>query len=112
MQDFRLNHNQTGFEDTSTMLKTDCVRFDSFDAKQMRNYESILSQSNGFMGIRGNIEARYSADHLQGAYLAGVWYPDKTRVGWWKNGYPDFFGKAINAVNFIGMYEPKEYVLP
>ena len=26
--------------------------------------------------------------------------PDKTRVGWWKNGYPKYFGKAINALNF------------
>ncbi|MEG2708992.1 MAG: family 65 glycosyl hydrolase domain-containing protein, partial [Vagococcus sp.] len=24
-------------------------------------------------------------------------------VGWWKNGYPDYFGKVINAINFIGM---------
>ncbi len=27
-------------------------------------------------------------------------FPMKTRVGWWKNGYPKYFGKAINAVNF------------
>lgn len=31
----------------------------------------------------------------------GVWFPDKTRVGWWKNGYPKYFGKMINAVNFM-----------
>jgi len=69
----------------------------------MRFFESILSQTNGYMGIRGNFEERYSADHLQGTYLAGVWHPDKTRVGWWKNGYPEYFGKVINAVNFIGI---------
>nr|MBC9720763.1 glycoside hydrolase family 65 protein [Lactobacillus sp.] len=23
--------------------------------------------------------------------------------GWWKNGYPDYFGKVINAMNFIGI---------
>lgn len=23
------------------------------------------------------------------------------RVGWWKNGYPEYFGKVINATNFI-----------
>ena len=55
------------------------------------------------MGMRGNFEEQYSGDHHLGTYLAGVWYPDKTRVGWWKNGYPDYFGKVINAVNFIAM---------
>src|SRR5690606_30998182 len=40
---------------------------------------------------------------LQGSYVAGVWFPDKTRVGWWKNGYPDYFAKVINSVNWIGV---------
>ncbi|MCX6224635.1 MAG: family 65 glycosyl hydrolase domain-containing protein, partial [Bacteroidia bacterium] len=29
--------------------------------------------------------------------------PDKTRVGWWKNGYPEYFAKVLNAPNWIGM---------
>ena len=29
--------------------------------------------------------------------------PDKTRVGWWKNGYPEYFAKVINAANWIGI---------
>ena len=33
--------------------------------------------------------------------IAGVWVPDKTRVGWWKNGYPRYFGKVINAPDFL-----------
>lgn len=103
MQDFRIHRNQTEYLEPCVRLETDCVRFDSFDAKKMRYYESVLSQSNGYMGIRGNFEERYSADHLQGTYLAGVWHPDKTRVGWWKNGYPEYFGKVINAVNIIGI---------
>ena len=55
------------------------------------------------MGMRGNFEETYSGDHHQGTYLAGIWYPDKTRVGWWKNGYPEYFGKVINALDFIQM---------
>ncbi len=55
------------------------------------------------MGMRGNFEEGYSGDTLQGTYLGGVWFPDKTRVGWWKNGYPEYFGKAINAPSFIGI---------
>ncbi|WP_222718540.1 glycoside hydrolase family 65 protein [Listeria booriae] len=71
------------------------------EAKRLQ--ESLTSLGNGYMGMRGNFEERYSGDTHQGTYIAGVWYPDKTRVGWWKNGYPDYFGKVINALNFIGI---------
>ncbi len=63
----------------------------------------MTSLGNGYMGMRGFFEEDYSGDTLNGIYLGGVWYPDKTRVGWWKNGYPDYFGKVVNAVNFIKM---------
>ncbi|MFD1392814.1 glycoside hydrolase family 65 protein [Lacticaseibacillus jixianensis] len=68
-----------------------------------RLQESLTAIGNGYMGLRGNFEEGYSGDHLQGTYLGGVWFPDKTRVGWWKNGYPEYFGKAINAPSFIGL---------
>ncbi len=73
------------------------------DKENKRLQESLTSLGNGYMGMRGNFEEDYSGDTLPGSYLAGVWYPDKTRVGWWKNGYPEYFGKVINAVNFIKM---------
>lgn len=66
-----------------------------------RVQESLTSIGNGYMGLRGNFEEGFSGDTHIGTYLAGVWYPDKTRVGWWKIGYPDYFGKVINATNFI-----------
>jgi maltose phosphorylase len=68
-----------------------------------RLYESVMSLGNGYMGIRGNFEEDYSGDSLSGTYIAGVYYPDKTRVGWWKNGYPEYFAKVLNATNFIGV---------
>lgn len=64
--------------------------------------ESLMSLGNGRMGQRGNFEETYSGQSLQGNYIAGVWFPDKTRVGWWKNGYPNYFAKVINAVNWAG----------
>lgn len=63
--------------------------------------ESITSLGNEYMGMRGMFEETYTGDSLQGVYIGGVWFPDKTRVGWWKNGYPEYFGKAINALNFV-----------
>ncbi len=71
------------------------------DKENKRVQESMTSIGNGYMGMRGFFEENYSGDTLQGIYIGGVWFPDKTRVGWWKNGYPKYFGKVINAVNFI-----------
>ncbi len=68
-----------------------------FNPKNHRNSESIFSLGNGRMGQRANFEEEYSGDMHQGTYVAGVYYPDKTRVGWWKNGYPEYFAKVLNA---------------
>ena len=73
------------------------------DTQNKRLQESLTAIGNGYMGMRGNFEEGYSGDTLLGTYLAGVWFPDKTRVGWWKNGYPEYFGKAINAPSFINL---------
>ncbi|GFZ26437.1 glycoside hydrolase family 65 protein [Lactobacillus corticis] len=74
-----------------------------FNPANKRLQESITAIGNDYMGVRGNFEEGYSGDYLQGTYLAGVWFPDKTRVGWWKNGYPEYFGKSLNAPNFLGL---------
>lgn len=79
------------------------VKTRQLDVENKRLQESLTSIGNGYMGMRGNFEEGYSGDHHQGTYIAGVWFPDKTRVGWWKNGYPEYFGKVINATNFIGV---------
>jgi maltose phosphorylase len=65
--------------------------------------ESIFSLGNGRMGQRGSFEETYTGKTLQGNYVAGVYYPDKTRVGWWKNGYPEYFAKVLNAANWNGL---------
>ena len=55
------------------------------------------------MGQRANFEEQYSGETYQGSYIGGVYYPDKTKVGWWKNGYPKYFAKVLNAPNWIGI---------
>lgn len=76
---------------------------EGFDAARVMSSESLFSIGNGAMGQRANFEENYSGDTFQGSYIAGVYYPDKTRVGWWKNGYPEYFAKVLNAPNFIGI---------
>ena len=76
---------------------------EGFDPKNNLISESLFSLGNGRMGQRANFEEAYSGETLQGNYVAGVYYPDKTRVGWWKNGYPEYFAKVLNAANWIGI---------
>ncbi|WP_149303989.1 glycoside hydrolase family 65 protein [Pareuzebyella sediminis] len=76
---------------------------EGFDANRVKSSESIFSIGNGAMGQRANFEETYSGNTFQGSYIAGVYYPDKTRVGWWKNGYPEYFAKVLNAPNWIGI---------
>ena len=59
----------------------------SLNKERMRLSESLTSTGNGYMCMRGNFEEDYSGDTHLGTYIGGVWFPDKTRVGWWKNGY-------------------------
>lgn len=76
---------------------------ESFDPQRVEGSESIFSIGNGMMGQRANFEEDYSGKSLRGSYIAGVYYPDKTRVGWWKNGYPEYFAKVLNSANFTGI---------
>src|SRR6056297_1399766 len=76
---------------------------EGFDKDRVKSSESLFSIGNGAMGQRANFEESYSGNTFQGSYIAGVYYPDKTRVGWWKNGYPEYFAKVLNAPNWIGI---------
>ena len=76
---------------------------EGFDADQVKSSESLFSIGNGAMGQRANFEEHYSGNTFQGSYIAGIYYPDKTKVGWWKNGYPEYFAKVLNAPNWIGI---------
>jgi len=76
---------------------------EGFNKENVTASESIFSIGNGAMGQRANFEEHYSGETFQGSYIGGIYYPDKTRVGWWKNGYPEYFAKVLNAPNWIGI---------
>ena len=76
---------------------------EGFDKSNVTASESLFSIGNGAMGQRANFEETYGGDTFQGSYIGGIYYPDKTRVGWWKNGYPEYFAKVLNAPNWIGI---------
>ena len=76
---------------------------ESFDKERVKSSESLFSIGNGAMGQRANFEETYTGKTFQGSYIAGIYYPDKTKVGWWKNGYPEYFAKVLNSPNWIGI---------
>ena len=76
---------------------------EGFDVERVKSSESLFSIGNGAMGQRANFEENYTGKTFQGSYIAGIYYPDKTKVGWWKNGYPEYFAKVLNAPNWIGI---------
>lgn len=83
-------------------LKTDewNIIEDSFHADNQRMSESIFSLGNGRFGQRGNFEEPYSSDSYRGSYVAGITFLDKTRVSWWKNGFPKFYTRTPNAADW------------
>ena len=80
------------------------IIIEGFNKADITKHESIFSLGNGAMGMRANFEEDYTGDTLQGSYIGGVYYPDKTRVGWWKNGYPEYFAKVLNAPSWKGLH--------
>ncbi len=76
---------------------------EGFDVESVKSSESLFSIGNGAMGQRANFEENYTGETFKGSYIAGIYYPDKTKVGWWKNGYPEYFAKVLNAPNWIGI---------
>ena len=77
---------------------------EGFSKADVTKHESIFSLGNGAMGMRANFEEDYTGQTLQGSYIGGIYYPDKTKVGWWKNGYPEYFAKVLNAPSWIGLH--------
>lgn len=74
-----------------------------FHPELQRSSESLFSLGNGYMGQRANFEEQFSGSSLLGNYIAGVYYPDPTKVGWWKNGYPEYYARIVNITNWIGI---------
>ena len=71
-----------------------------YDSSNMIDSESIFSLGNGKIGQRGNFEEDFSNNQTIGNYISGIYYRDKTKVGWWKKGYPEYFAKMVNCPNW------------
>jgi maltose phosphorylase len=86
--------------DSNYILDPWSIIEDKFDQSKMIDSESVFSLGNGKIGQRGNFEESFSGDKSIGNYISGIYYKDKTKVGWWKKGYPDYFAKMVNCPNW------------
>lgn len=83
-------------------LKTDewNIIEDGFHPDRQRISESIFSLGNGRFGQRGYFEEPYGSDSYRGSFVAGITFLDKTRVGWWKNGFPHYYTRVPKAADW------------
>ena len=83
-------------------LKTDewNIIEDQFHPDRQRMSESIFSLGNGRFGQRGYFEEPYSSDSYRGSFVAGITFLDKTRVGWWKNGFPPYYTRIPKVADW------------
>ena len=86
--------------DSNYILDPWSIIENKFDQSKMIDSESIFSLGNGKIGQRGNFEESFSGNKSIGNYISGIYYKDKTKVGWWKKGYPDYFAKMVNCPNW------------
>ncbi|MHC1719388.1 MAG: beta-phosphoglucomutase [Clostridiaceae bacterium] len=91
------------YKDNGLKLDPWCIIEEGFHPDSNRVFESIFSLGNEYMGQRAYFEESYSGDSLQGSYIGGIYCKDKTKVGWWKVGYPEYYSKVINSINWIGI---------
>ena len=84
----------------------------AFNEGDIRLYESLTSIGNGYMGMRGNFEEGFSGDSHTGTYIAGIWFPDKTRVDSVKLTFRRFFSIVERrTAEFQLIIEGKAYTL-
>ena len=70
---------------------------EEFDVDRVKSSESLFSIGNGAMGQRANFEEHYSGTTFQGSYIAGVYYPDKTKVGLVEERLSRIFCKSVKC---------------
>lgn len=83
-------------------LKTDewNIIEEGFHPDRQRMSESIFSLGNGRFGQRGYFEEPYGSDSYRASFVAGVTFLDKTRVEWWKNGFPHYYTRIPKAADW------------
>ncbi|TCL56887.1 maltose phosphorylase [Kineothrix alysoides] len=73
---------------------------DGFDPEYGEVAESVFSQANEYMGVRGYFEEGYTGAHMQGSYFNGI-YEEKKQGSQGYKGVVDTTEFMVNAVDFL-----------
>lgn len=84
-----------------------CVTEEGFDAKNLRENESVFALANGFIGMRGNLEegTATGSDTIQGTFLNGVFDTEPIVYG------EKAYGYAKNHETICNVMDAKSLVL-
>lgn len=63
--------------------------------------ESIFSLSNESMGVRGIFEEGFPARTLEGCYIAGLYFKEKTAFEWKRVAFPNYMNSMVHATNWL-----------
>lgn len=73
---------------------------EGFDPEYGEVAESVFSQANEYMGVRGYFEEGYTGKHMQGSYFNGI-YEEKYQGGQGYKGVVDTTEFMVNAVDWL-----------
>lgn len=73
---------------------------DGFDPEYGEVAESVFSQANEYMGVRGYFEEGYTGAHMQGSYFNGI-YEEKKQGSQGYKGVVDTTEFMVNSVDFL-----------
>ena len=74
-----------------------------FSAVDSEFSESIFSQANEFIGVRGNFEEGFGGPSLRGAYYNGVFDCESYRHVWMRHGFPEESYSIVNGIDWLGI---------
>ncbi|OGV55060.1 MAG: beta-phosphoglucomutase [Lentisphaerae bacterium GWF2_50_93] len=63
--------------------------------------ESIFSLANEYMGTRGNFEEGLDKNTLEGCYIGGMYFKEKTTFEWKRVGFPNYMNSMAHTTNWL-----------
>lgn len=74
---------------------------DVYHPRENRAAESVFSLANEYMGTRGLFEEGLPENSLEGCYLGGIYFREKTTFEWKRPGFPSFMNSMAHTTNWL-----------
>ncbi|HBC87728.1 MAG TPA: beta-phosphoglucomutase [Lentisphaeria bacterium] len=74
---------------------------EKFDPGKNKVAESIFSLANEYMGTRGIFEEGLKGNTLEGCYVGGMYFKEKTCFEWKRVGFPSYMNSMAHTTNWL-----------